>query len=207
MYPDLMLTAGIACAMSGALLSVLAPDRVVARGAATAAVALATLVVGAGLLLRLPERSSLALVPELPWLSSRVVAFAALASGVVALALSPVLRMSRYDFAVLCVLVATAAAVPFAASAWLVCLLPLVGFTAVTASLAGRDEGREAAVLLVGCMGLVTVLGALGVALGVAGVPMGLWLLTLVAAPPLHSWYLRLAQALPLNLFAGVVIL
>ncbi|MEQ8660504.1 MAG: proton-conducting transporter membrane subunit, partial [Gammaproteobacteria bacterium] len=208
MYPDLMLTAGIACAMAGALLSVLAPDRVIARRAATGAVALATLVVGAGLLLHLPERSTLATVPELPWLSSRVVAFAALASGVVALALSPALRMSRYDLAVLCVLVATAAAVPFAAAAWLVCLLPLVGFAAASASLAGRAEGHEAAALLVFCLGLASVLAALGIAFDIAaGALAGLWLLTLVAAPPLHSWYLRLAQALPLNLFAGIVIL
>jgi len=208
MYPDLMLTAGIACAMLGALLSVLAPDRVVARRAATGALATATLVVGVGLLLHLPERSTLALTPELPWLSSRVIAFAALGSGVVALALSPVLRMSRYDLAVLCVLVATAAAVPFAASPWLVCVLPLVGFAAATVSLVYSRHGREAAALLVFLPGLLSVLAALALGLDMAsGFVASLWLLTLVAAPPLHAWYLRLAQALPLNLFAGIVIL
>ena len=208
MYPDLMLTVGVTCAMVGALLSVLAPDRVMARRAATGALALATLAVGAGLLLHLPERSTLALSPELPWLSSRVIAFAALGSGVVALALSPVLRMSRYDFAVLCVLVATAAGVPFAAAPWLVCVLPLVGFAAATISLAASRHGREAAALLLVMPGMLGVLAGAALALGTAsGLASGVWLLALVAAPPLHAWYLRLAQALPLNLFAGIVIL
>lgn len=208
MYPDIMLSVGIACAALGALVSVLAPNRIAARTAATGAMALATIVAGASLLLHLPDQSTLALTPDLPWLSTRVIAFAALGSGTVALALSPLLRMSRYDLAVLCVLVATAAAVPFAASPQLICLLPLVGFGAATASLVGRRQGAEAAALLLFFPGLLGMLAAAAIGFDIAtGFVTCFWLLTLVAAPPLHSWYLRAAQALPLNVFVGIVIL
>jgi len=140
-----------------------------------------------------------------PRLSAKLIAFAALATGVVILALSSARDASRKDLFSICALIALAAAAPFLSATFLP-YAPIIAVLTLAPSLLGEIEKKRALVLGVFCSLVAAFACDLSLAESQFSIGTIFWALIVIGVPPFHSWSVRLIQTLPLNVFAGVVV-
>ncbi len=200
---EIYITVALLLMVFAALSTLLAVDFLTARRTALTFSSLAALIAGAGVIVEGGLHWSVN--STAPQLSATIIAFAALSTGVITLALSSSRSASRTHLFSISALVASAAAAPFLDYSFLP-YAPIIAVAAIAPSLLSEIEGKRALTLGV----FYSVVAAFTCNLESAQNELSygtiVWALIVMGVPPLHSCSVRLIQTLPLNVFAGVVV-
>lgn len=203
MLNEIFITVALLLMVMAAMSPLVTSDFLTARRISLMLASLAAAVAGAGVIVEGGLHWSAN--PNAPQLSATIIAFAALSTGVITLALSSSRYASRAHLFSLSALVASAAAAPFLDHAFLP-YAPIIAVAALAPSLLGEIEGKRALVLGI----FYAVIAAFTCDLQSAQNELSggtiVWALIVMGVPPLHSYSVRLIQTLPLNVFAGVVV-